>query len=381
MNANHFDLLIRCSRIICPAGDLDYPGAVGIRGDRIVAVGREVSGSAQQEIDCSDSLLLPGLIDLHAHPARSGSVFGIEPDEHMLQRGTTTVLSQGDAGADNCDNYVRETIEGSATRVLMALNLSFVGESTTAGCYEQLEWVDVDACTAAVERCRDHVWGIAVNASHHCCGSTDPHEVVRRALTAAERTGLPILYGMRNPEDWPLDEQLTQLRPGDVVTYCFRREPHCIVANGRVHPAVWQARHRGVLFDVGHGCGSFDFNVAETALQDGFAPDTISTDLQARHQGQTPIHDLPLVMSKLRAAGMTEGDILAAVTSKPADILSLPDEIGSLAVGSCADLTVLRWNDTDEDLVDVNGHRRSGGRWQPKLTVRAGQPVLDDGTR
>jgi dihydroorotase len=166
------------------------------------------------------------------------------------------------------------------------------------------------------------------------------------------------------------------LKSGDVVTYCYRREPHCIIENGRVHPAIRAARERGIRFDVGHGMASFDFAVAAAALRDGFPPDTISTDLQARHVGAQPPHTLPRVMAKLRAAGMPEADVFAAVTARPARILNLDGEIGALTPGACADLTVLRWDEDAAPLVDAHGARRAGGCWTTLLTVRGGQPVF-----
>jgi dihydroorotase len=368
-----FDLLIRAGRIVCPATGFDSSGTVTIRGDRIVAIRSAVGGDGRQVLDFPDAVCLPGLIDLHAHPARSGSVFGVDPDRHFLSRGTTTVLSQGDAGADTCEAFVRDTVEQSRTQVVLAINLSSHGESRPGGCFAELAAADVAACVAAIQRYRAHIWGIAVNASHHCCRGTDPHEVLGRGLLAAEESKLPILYGMRRPEDWPLDQQLALLRAGDVVTYCFRSTPHCIVENGRVLPAVREARSRGILFDVGHGCGSFDFAVAEAALQDGFEPDTISTDLQRGHLGVIPIHDLPLVMSKLRAAGMPERQVWAAATSRPAQILGRSADIGTLRVGSRADLTLLRWQERGELLVDVRGQTRAGGRWEAVATICAGR--------
>ena len=370
-----YDLLIRAARVVCPASGIDSPGAVAIRGDRIASVGHEVFGNCSRVLDIPDAILLPGLIDLHAHPARSGSIFGVDPDRHILTRGTTTVVSQGDAGAGTCETYVRETIEHSSTHVIMAINLSSIGEAGPGGCFEQIDTIDVAACVSAIERLREYIWGISVNTSHRCCGRTHPREVLRRGLRVANEAGLPILFGMRRPEDWPFEEQLALLRPGDVVTYCFRSTPHCIVEHGRVVPSVREARNRGILFDVGHGRSSFDFNVAEAAVQDGFAPDTISTDLQRGHIGQLPVHDLPLVMSKLRAAGMSQRDVFACVTLRPARILGLADEIGSLKVGSRADLVLLRWHDRGEPLVDVNGHQRSGGRWETVATIRAGRIV------
>ena len=368
-----YDLLIRAGRIVCPTGGLDSPGAVGICGGRIASVGADVTGEARQVLEFPNALLLPGLIDLHAHPARTGSVFGVEPDPNFLDRGTTTVASQGDAGADDMEAYLRETVEKSRTHILSAINLSSVGESAPEGCFERVEDIDVAKCVSAVERFREHVWAVSVNASHQCCGRTDPREVLRLGLSAAEQTSLPILYGMRRPEDWPLADQLKLLRAGDVVTYCFRRTPHCIVENDRVSAAVRGARQRGILFDVGHGRASFDFEVAEAALGDGFGPDTISTDLQKGHIGQTPIHDLPLVMSKLHAAGMPETELFSAVTSKPAEILRRNDEIGTLKTGSRADLVLLERHEAPQVLVDAHGSQRTGSRWRAVLTIRNGR--------
>ncbi len=375
MKTEDYDLLIRAGRIVCPKTALDGPGAVAVRGDCIAAVGADVAGTAKREFDLPDAVLLPGLIDLHAHPAKSDSVFGVDPDQHILARGTTTVLSQGDAGADHCEAFVRQTIQAAKTRVRLAINLSSVGESTPEGCFEQIENVDVSACLKAIGRFSEHIWGLAVNVSHLACGATDPHEVLSRGLQVAEETGLPLLYGLRRPADWPFEDQLALLRPGDVVTYCFRCEPHGIVANGRVHPAVRSARQRGILFDIGHGKGSFDFPVAEAAIRDGFPPDTISTDLQKRHLSDEPVHDLPRTMSKLLAVGMAEQDVFAAATAKPADVLRLSDEIGSLHEGRCADLTLLHWRDDGEPLVDVNENQRPGGFWEAVMTVRGGSIV------
>jgi len=371
-----FDLLVRAGRLVGSVDGPRSPGAVAVRGDRIAAAGPAVAGSARTTLAFADGVLLPGLIDLHAHPAREGSVFGVDPDREILPHGVTTVLSQGDAGAGNWPRYRRGTVEGSRTRVRLALNLSAWGEASPGGCFADPEAIDEEACARAIEEDAGRfIWGIAVNVSHHACGTTDPREVLHRAGAVAGRTGRPLLYGMRRPQDWPLAEQLAGLRPGDVVTYCFRREPLGIVTGGRVHPAVRAARARGVLFDVGHGTASFDFPAAEVALADGFPPDTISTDLQARHLGQEPPHTLPRVMAKLRAAGMPEADVFAAATVCPAQVLGLEGEVGTLAPGACADLTVLAWREDAAPLADAHGARRPGGCWEPLLTVRAGEIV------
>jgi len=216
---------------------------------------------------------------------------------------------------------------------------------------------------------------VAVNVDHRDCGDTDAREVIRRALAAADQTGRPLLVGMQRPTDWSFEDQMALLRPGDVVTYMYRREPHCIIENGRVHPALREARERGILFDVGHGFFSFDFEVAEAAIADGFAPDTISTDSHAMHVGARPAHDLPRTLSKLIAAGMPEADALAAVSVRPARVLGLADEIGKLAPGACADLTVLQRSPDGPPLTDAFGNQRKSCCLQTALTVRAGSIV------
>ncbi|MCX6046816.1 MAG: amidohydrolase family protein [Chloroflexi bacterium] len=372
------DLLIRAGRVFCAATGLDGPGAVAIQGDRIVAAGSHVTVEARQTLDFPDALLLPGLIDLHAHPAVEGSKFGIAPDLHLLPRGVTTVLSQGDAGAYNWPHYRTTTIDASATRVRLAINLSARGESMPGPCLADVNDMDVEACVTAIADGGDLIWGIAVNISTPACGDTDPRLILARALEVAERTQRPLLFGSRRMPDFTLAEQLALLRPGDVLTYCFNdfnNELDALVRDGVVREEVWDARARGILFDVGHGMQSFSFPIAETAIAQGFFPDTISTDQYARHVGSIPQHDLARTLSKFLAIGLPEEEAWARVTYRPAQVLGLADEIGTLAPGSCADLAVLHWNSTALPLRDVNGVERPGGCWEPVRTVRAGRLI------
>lgn len=374
-----YDLVIHAGRVLCPTTGLDGPGAVAVRGDRIAAVldaaAREAlpQDSARQTLSFPDGILLPGLVDMHAHPALSGSKYGIAPDTHILPYGSTTLLSQGDAGARNWQRYKAETIAGSRSRVRMALNLSASGESNEAGCFADLADVDVDACVETVLGDPENIWGIALNVGPGNSGDNDPREIMARALEAAERTGKPLLIGQRRHDDWSLAEQFDLLRPGDVVTYCYHARPGGIVADGRVLDCVWAARERGILFDLGHGMDSFNFAVATVAIAEGFLPDTISSDVYARHVDNQPRHHLPLVMSKLRAAGMDEADIWPRVTSRPAALLGMEHEIGALTPGACADLAVLQWHDAPQTLRDAAGNEREGGIWGPVLTVRGGE--------
>ena len=211
--------------------------------------------------------------------------------------------------------------------------------------------------------------------SQATCGRTDPRAVMAAGLRAAEETGLPLLFGPRRAADWALADQLPRLRPGDVVTYCFTDCAEGLLDGDRVRDAVWAARERGIRFDVGHGMGSFDFRVAERAIAEGFLPDAISTDRYQRHLALSPRHDLPRTLSKLLAAGMTEPDVFLRVTTRPAAILGLAGEIGTLAPGACADLAALEWNPAAPPLRDTAGAERPGGVWEPVLTVRAGRVI------
>jgi len=371
-----YDLLVRAGRVFCAQSGFDGPGAVAVKGDRIAALGPSVSGSARETLDFPHDLLLPGLVDMHAHPARGGSRYGVDPDLHFLPRGVTTVLSQGDAGARNWAPYRDEVIAGSRTRVRMALNLSAAGESGPNRCFEFLEDVDVQAC-AALAADEEAIWGIAVVTLPGPCGDLDPRMIMVRALAAGARAGKPLLVGTRMHEDWSLDDQLEQLRSGDVVTYCFNALAENMLVGGKVRDSVWMARERGVLFDVGHGMNSFAWPVVEAAIAAGFYPDTVSTDQYNRHVESRPQHDLPRTISKIIAAGLPEREAFTRATVRPAELLGLAGEVGTLSVGACADLAVLRFNEEALPLRDVTGAERPGGCWEPLMTVRAGAVCAD----
>ena len=376
MNETTSDLIITAGRVFCADTGLDGPGGIAVKEGRIVASGVDVVGEAFEKLDFPDAILLPGLVDLHTHPAPAAWRYGIDADTEMLPRGSTTVLSQGDAGAATWPEYRDTIIHGSRTRIRLAISAAVQGEREDRGPFIHLEEVDVEACVAAIEEGGDLIWGIAANLTTRACGETDPREVMRRMLEAAERTGRPILYGpRREPSDWPLAEQLELLRPGDVLTYCFHSDAESIVANGRVVDSAWRARERGILFDLGFGIGTPDLGVAPDAVRDGFLPDTISSDVFKRHLGWDPPHDLPRTISRMIAIGMPETEALRRATLRPAEVLGLAGEVGTLAPGASADIAVLRRNRDSVPLANVEGEVRSGPWLEPVLTVRAGRIV------
>ncbi|MBT5877206.1 MAG: amidohydrolase family protein [Candidatus Latescibacteria bacterium] len=368
-----YDLIIYAGRVFCEDTGLDGPGAVAIVGDRVVESGAGIAGSAKQTLRFPDAVLLPGLIDMHAHPGLPETRYGVDPDVEFLRRGVTTVLSQGDAGAGDLDEYLEKVIAVSKTRVLLALNLSRTGEKNPIANMESIDDADTKACIAAIESGGDAIWGISFNTGTH--NPVDPHEVMDRGLSVAEATDSPILFGSRQASDWSLDDQLALLRPGDILTYCFNGRPENLLEDGAVRTGVLAASDRGIRFDVGHGMASFSYSIAEPCIEQGFWPDTISSDQYREHTGSVPQHDLPRTLSKLIAAGMPEEDAFARVTSRPAELLGLSEEIGTLMPGACADLAVLKYNERASSLEDVDGVKKQGGCWEPVATVRAGEVV------
>ncbi|MBM3932946.1 MAG: amidohydrolase family protein [SAR202 cluster bacterium] len=372
-----FDMLIRAERVFCAATGIDGPGEIAVAGGRIATAGKKVGGRAGRVLEFPDGIAVPGLIDLHTHPAPDDWKYGIGPDRLVLPRGTTTIMSQGDPGAANWNRYMEHVIRPSKTRVLVALSVSRNGEEPPGYCFENPEDLDVEAAVSAINSNPGSIWGVSVNVSSAATGKADPGMVMEHALEIAESTGRPIMFGNRwEPYDWPIAEQMALLRPGDVITYCFHKGPNNILdANGRILNAVRDARDRGVLFDIGHGMASFDFAVAEAAIAQGFLPDTISTDQYKRHTGLRPRHDLPRTISKLVAAGMALEEALTRTTLRPAKVLGMEGEIGVLAPGACADIAVLRWNHAAQALADVSGAVRPGPVLEAVATIREGQVV------
>ena len=372
------DLLIRAESLVDPASRRTGSGAIAVTDGKItfssIGSASYEAPKARSTVEISDGVVLPGLVDLHAHPGTSNSRFGVDPDRYLLPRGSTTVMSQGDAGARNVNEYIAETIRPSATTVKLAINFCAGGESNPQGRFFSLDEASVSECVSAIERARSHIWGISLNIAFIRGKNISPLEIMRRGIRAAEETGLPIMFGATKNTEVPLADQFGLLRPGDVVTYCFHSGEGSIVENGRLLDCVWEARERGVLFDVGDGTDAFGFDVAETAIASGFLPDTIWSDFYRHHVVSGIEHDLPLVVSKLVAIGMTPEQCWPRITSMPANILGLADT-GTLAEGANADICILKESEAPEALRDGHGRVRIGKRWRPVATYKAGRPV------
>ena len=377
-----FDLTISAAHAISPSSGIDGPCVIGVSEGLIKFV--QISGEtrpyspARQMIEVNRGLLLPGLIDLHTHPDGANSRFGVDPDRHLLSRGATTVLSQGDAGARNAGAYIRETIEKVSTRIKLAVNFCANGEANPGGRFFSLDEASVDECVAAVRTGRPHTWGISLNIAFIQGMDIDPMEVMLRGMAAAEQAGCPVIFGATKDAETPLAEQLALLRAGDVITYCFHPGEGKIIEDGRVLDCVWEARERGVLFDVGDGTAAFGFEVAEAAIGEGFMPDTISSDFFRRQVEEGVVLDVPTVVSKLVAAGMTPDQCWPRITRTPAEVLGMAGQVGALTAGAAADFCLLELGESTELLSDGLGQERSVRRWEPTLVIKGGSVVRDD---
>jgi dihydroorotase len=378
------DLVIRGGRVLDPASGLDARLDVGIRLGRIVTLEPASSegivpggiGSPPSlgtlVVDATDKLVTPGFVDLHAHVYVGVCPLTSPADVACSRAGVTTVVSAGDAGAHTIDGFRRLIVERSLTRVLAFVHISTIGltgwpvpEAVNA------DHLDVDAAADAAWRHRDLVVGLKVRMSASITGGLGLLPL-QRAIEAAERVGLPVMVHIGGAEA-PLVELLALLRPGDIVTHCFTGAGHGVVESGELIDAAGPARERGVLFDIGHGAGSFDFRIAEPAAAAGFWPDVISTDLHSLSAGGTMV-DLPTTMAKLLWLGMPLPEVLAAVTSRPATAIRRLGDIGTVALGAGADLTVLEVLDEHHEVEDTMGNRRQlDRRVRICHTIRGGQ--------
>jgi dihydroorotase len=366
------DLVVAGGHVLCPATGADGLADVAIDGGRIAAVGQGLQG--REILDAGGLLVVPGLIDLHVHVYDGVSHYGIDADRYLLRRGTTTGVDVGSSGAQTFPGLRRLVIEQARTRVYAYLHIAVQGMITRlVGELEDIRWASVEQCVRVTDANRDVIAGVKLRAGYQMVGS-DPRPAVKLALEASGALGLPLMVHVIDM-GMPLPELLAQLRPGDVVTHCFHgNDGGLLDADGRVWADAFEARQRGVLFDVGHGVGSFTWRVARAALAQGFAPDTISSDIHAyNHAG--PVHDLPRTLSKLLHLGMPLNEVIAAATVHVATHLDhlAPAGLGTLAPGAPGDVSLLERQHGRFALVDGE-HRISDG-----VTEHAGERLVARG--
>jgi dihydroorotase len=382
--AQNYDILIKGGHIIDPANKIDQVMDLAIKGNKIAAIEKKISANqAKKVVDASGLIVSPGLIDMHTHNFYgtvhnrylANSFSAVPPDGFTFRSGVTTVVDAGSPGWRNFELYKSQIIDPSKTRVLCFLNI--VGAGMSGGHREQhIDDMNPKMTAMVAKQNKDHVVGVKL--AHFMGYDWTPTEL---AVEAGKIGSIPVMidFGGSNPE-LPLEKLfLEKLRPGDIFTHAYAhvngRTP-IVAENGKVRDYVFKAQKRGIVFDVGHGGGSFLFEQAVPAIQQGLKPDVISTDLHtgSMNGGMKNINN---VMSKFLNMGLSIQEVIAATTSQPAKYIQRK-ELGHLSVGGLADVKLLNIIKGDFGFIDTRGKRMKGNqKLECELTLRDGKVVYD----
>ena len=356
------DLLVRGGRIIDPAHGRDEVTDIGFGNGQVESFGGGLPLRAERTVDARGQIVVPGLIDLHTHVYWGGTSLGVDAEIIARRSGTATFIDAGSAGPGNFHGFRRHVIEPSPVRILPFINVSFPGifafsPHVMVGEAADLRLLEPRECVRVIEENRDLIVGVKVRVGR-TAGGNSGIAPLDMAIEVAEEVGLPVMAHLDHPPPSRL-EVLSRLRRGDVITHCFRPFPNAPVwSDGRIRDEVIEARRRGVIFDIGHGGGSFGFRTAERMLAAGFLPDVISSDVHAMSV-DGPAFDQLVTMSKFLALGLDLTSIIRAATAAPAAALGRRD-LGHLAVGAAGDATLLELVEGDFEFRDVLGETRRG---------------------
>jgi len=385
-----YDLLLKGGHVIDPANNVDAVMDVAVVKDKIAGVEKDIPASqAGKVVDASGLYVTPGLIDVHVHIGHGGAPldwftpegrshltpYGI-PADIALQSGVTTMVDAGSSGADTFLLEKEEVIDRAKVRVLAFLNI--VANGMQGDLEQSVDEMDVKRCADTIKKYPDIIVG--VKTAHYWTedpwdGEHTPWAAVDRAEECGRAVNLPVMFDF-----WPRPDRsyaeliLKKMRPGDIHTHVFAQQFPILLADGKLNPILAEARARGVIFDVGHGAGSFWFRNAVPAVKQGFIPDSISTDL---HTGNFTVLSMTQVMSKFLAMGVPLQDLIRRSTVNPAQEIHRP-ELGSLSVGKEADIAVLEQLNGPFSYIDCGFARMDGkGKLIARMTVRAGRIVYD----
>jgi dihydroorotase len=378
-----FDLLIKGGEVLDPSQNLRGRRDVGIRRGIVEALETDIPAErANRVLDAAGKLVTPGLIDLHAHVYPYGSAIGIPADELVPHQATTTVVSAGDAGANNFAAFRRHIVAQTRTRMYAFVHIANIG---LAGFpvpeLFNIGYANVDTAARAVGENADMVLGIKVRMSENVIAKHGL-EPLKRAIVACEASGTKAkvmchIGGVQTPE--LMSQILDTLRAGDILTHCYSGAPNDagqgtnIVQEGKLLPAALNAKRRGVLFDIGHGGGSFDYTMAEPAIAQGAPPDTISSDIHVFSANTPGMPFLTWVMSKFLNLGFTLEQVIAMATVNPARVIDRLPKLGTLQVGAPGDASILELVRGPVRFVDTRKNERDGNVFlRPVQSVAAG---------
>lgn len=382
--AQEYDILIKNGHVIDAKNGIDKISDVAIKDGKIAQVASSIAASkASNVIDANGLFVSPGIIDIHSH-----NFFGTEPDAYLsnsftalppdgfsFRVGVTTLVDVGGAGWRNFRQFKENVIDQSKTRVLSFLNI--IGSGMKGGAIEQnLDDMDPKLTAMVAKQFPEYVVGVKL--AHYSGFDWTPAE---RAVEAGNLANIPVMvdFGGSEPELSLQTLFMEKLRPGDIFTHAYAhvngRTP-IVNESGKVEDFAWAAQKRGIIFDVGHGGGSFLFEQAIPAMEQGFKPNTISTDL---HTGSMNggMKDIVNVMSKFLNMGMPISEVIAATTWSAAKAIKR-DELGNLSVGAVADVVILNLREGDFGFIDTKGKRMKGAKkLECELTIREGKVVYD----
>jgi dihydroorotase len=374
--ADPFDLLLTGGTVLNPATNTNQKLDVGITADRVTAIHANLPrANAKKTLDVTNCYVTPGLIDFHVHSYWGVNPYGFNADPICIATGVTTTMDAGSSGPVNFLGFRKLVYEQSKTRMLGFVALAQHGVLNTPGELLNLGFADSDGAAESVGSNRDIGVGIKVRLHKKAIGENS-REALRLAIKAGEATRTPIMVHVGDTVIG-MDEIADTLRPGDIITHCYTPQRPSIIDNaGKLLLQVRKAKERGVIFDVGHAGGHFDFNLVERAMGDGLLPDIISSDLHSRlaQPGFGIVGDLPTVLTKFLALGLSLEQIIANCTVNAARAVGWQDRIGSLEVGREADIAVLQILDDPITLRDsVGAEKLHRQRIAAKWTIRAGE--------
>ena len=356
------DLVLKNGRVVDPSQGLDRVTDIAFAGGKVAAIGDGLSGADMRDV--AGKIVSPGLIDLHTHVYWGGTSLGVEAELLARTGGVTTFIDAGSAGPGNFHGFRRHVIEASPVRILPYLNISFPGifafsKTVMVGENDDMRLIDPREAVRIARENADLVLGIKVRVGKSASGDSGimPLDI---ALDVAEECGLPVMAHLDAPPP-SRHEVMSRLRPGDILTHCFRPFPNAPVrADGRVRDEIIAARARGVIFDIGHGGGSFGFGTTRAMLAAGFLPDVISSDVHVISI-EGPAYDLLTTMSKFLCLGVDLPTVLKLATVNAAAAVKRPD-LGTLAIGSVGEATVIDQVSGKFDYADSIGEHMVGDK-------------------
>ena len=354
-----YDLLLTGGEVIDPSADLRGIMDVGIAGGKIAAVGPSLPASeARRTISAKGYLVLPGLVDIHAHVFVNGHDMGCQTDHFCQASGVTTLCDAGSTGSSNFAGLRHVLDHEVRTRVRAFVNLSALGITGTSrgGELQHFPYADPEGCARTIMENPDLAIGVKLRFGPGLVWeySAEPVKLARK--TAEMAGGVPMMMHITD-SPVPLPALIEHMKPGDIVTHCYHGRAHGIMGQEKqfVLKEVVEAQRAGIIFDCAHGRNHFNFRMIEKALDQGFLPDTISTDLTSTTATKGPVWDLPTTMSKLLHFGLPLEEVVRRTTASPAKIMGYEGTVGTLRPGANADISVFELRDGNFEMRDSDG--------------------------